>query len=403
MHCVQVLKQESEALGGDAGDEMPYPAPIEPQEDMIEAAGIYLQDAENRDENVYIDRSDTKLRLRATGGIVVEGANLVFPTAISAPGIIQWDTTASQAAPLLFRAQTSTYVTGVGGDAVIQSGGGPGINGSVLLNVDVSTLLSLSLSAIDFGKDVAITATGNPTWNTGTGVFTVGGVLEVGAPVAGVGNIRLTDTCSIVAWGPSSTNIDMLTKDSLDVVRVGGSQVGVTPSAVELGATSWIRSRIGGNLRLELQDNFFELALPNLRFDKSVGGAAIYQETHANTPSTMLIHAMDVTTGTGSDLNMRSGAGSIAGGNLSLLHSSGNPRMVIGDNGINFPSSAAISATGNPTWDLGTGTCWIGGDLTHFGSKVGFMGATPIVRPTCTDLEDLLMYLDTMGLIIDGS
>jgi hypothetical protein len=54
---VQVLKRETAALGGNAADELPYEAPIEPQEDAIEAAGLYVQDASNRDEAVLIARN----------------------------------------------------------------------------------------------------------------------------------------------------------------------------------------------------------------------------------------------------------------------------------------------------------------------------------------------------------
>jgi len=61
---VQVLKQESAALGGDGADDVPYLTPIEAQEDAIEAAGLYVQDALNRDENVYIARAGDDLQFR---------------------------------------------------------------------------------------------------------------------------------------------------------------------------------------------------------------------------------------------------------------------------------------------------------------------------------------------------
>jgi hypothetical protein len=64
MDRVQVLKQESAALGGDAADEVVYPDPIEPQEDAIEAAGVYFQDASNRDETTLIDRSGNDMRFK---------------------------------------------------------------------------------------------------------------------------------------------------------------------------------------------------------------------------------------------------------------------------------------------------------------------------------------------------
>ena len=56
MDRVQVLKQESAGNGGDGGDEVEYPTPIEPQEDALEAAGLYLQSATDRDETVHVKR-----------------------------------------------------------------------------------------------------------------------------------------------------------------------------------------------------------------------------------------------------------------------------------------------------------------------------------------------------------
>jgi hypothetical protein len=64
MDRVQVLKQESAALGGDGADEVPWPDPIDPQEDAPEVAGVYFQDASNRDETTLIDRSGNDMRLR---------------------------------------------------------------------------------------------------------------------------------------------------------------------------------------------------------------------------------------------------------------------------------------------------------------------------------------------------
>lgn len=62
---VQVLKFEEAAKGGDAADDsMGVPSEIQPQEDVLESAGIYLQDGSNRDENVYIDRDGNDLRFR---------------------------------------------------------------------------------------------------------------------------------------------------------------------------------------------------------------------------------------------------------------------------------------------------------------------------------------------------
>jgi len=55
---VQPAKYESTAEGGKDADAGVYknPTKIDPQEDAIESAGIYLQDATVRDENVYLAR-----------------------------------------------------------------------------------------------------------------------------------------------------------------------------------------------------------------------------------------------------------------------------------------------------------------------------------------------------------
>lgn len=61
---VQVIKRESAADGGDGAEDFDYAAPIAPQEDAIECAGVYLQDAINRDETVYVAREGSRLVFR---------------------------------------------------------------------------------------------------------------------------------------------------------------------------------------------------------------------------------------------------------------------------------------------------------------------------------------------------
>lgn len=61
---VQVVRRESAALGGDAADDVDYLETLNAQEDAIECAGVYLQDALNRDETVYIEREGADMRFR---------------------------------------------------------------------------------------------------------------------------------------------------------------------------------------------------------------------------------------------------------------------------------------------------------------------------------------------------
>ena len=61
---VQLLKRESTALGGQDAEEQDWPVPLNPQEDAIEAMGVFFQDATYRDEQVYIARDGDTLVLR---------------------------------------------------------------------------------------------------------------------------------------------------------------------------------------------------------------------------------------------------------------------------------------------------------------------------------------------------
>lgn len=69
---VQVLKQESSAGGGTAGDDTPYPSPINAGQDAIEAAGLVLNDWNSgtpvRDQTVYVRRDGSDLLVNAASG-----------------------------------------------------------------------------------------------------------------------------------------------------------------------------------------------------------------------------------------------------------------------------------------------------------------------------------------------
>jgi hypothetical protein len=56
MDRVQLVKWETAAKGGQATDEEDIPAEIEPEEDAIEVAGVFLQRAGARDSQVLVSR-----------------------------------------------------------------------------------------------------------------------------------------------------------------------------------------------------------------------------------------------------------------------------------------------------------------------------------------------------------
>lgn len=64
LDIVQVVKQEWQSLGGDAGDEAPYSTPIEVAEDAIEVAAVLLQEVGRRDKSAAIWPDSGKLRFR---------------------------------------------------------------------------------------------------------------------------------------------------------------------------------------------------------------------------------------------------------------------------------------------------------------------------------------------------
>ena len=63
---VQVLKQESTALGGDDADIGVHgaPKPINPLEDQLESAGLVVCDANNRDATTKVERNENDMTFK---------------------------------------------------------------------------------------------------------------------------------------------------------------------------------------------------------------------------------------------------------------------------------------------------------------------------------------------------
>jgi hypothetical protein len=80
LEIVQLEKQESAGLGGDAADEAPYAAPINPTEDMIEVAGITLVEAGDtrpiKTRAIWPDGDDLRFRDPNNPGTAGEGYTL---------------------------------------------------------------------------------------------------------------------------------------------------------------------------------------------------------------------------------------------------------------------------------------------------------------------------------------
>jgi len=80
---VQLLKQESTALGGQDADSCDYPVPINSQQDAPEVMGVFFQDASNRDETTYIARAGNNMVFRD----VATGAEVTLATLIGGAAV----------------------------------------------------------------------------------------------------------------------------------------------------------------------------------------------------------------------------------------------------------------------------------------------------------------------------
>lgn len=64
LDLVDLLKQEWETSGGDPLDEVPFPSPIESEEDAIRLAAIFVHEAGRTDKSVAIWANDGELRFK---------------------------------------------------------------------------------------------------------------------------------------------------------------------------------------------------------------------------------------------------------------------------------------------------------------------------------------------------
>ena len=95
---------------------------------------------------------------------------------------------------------------------------------------------------------------------------------------------------------------------------------------------------------------------------------------HATTATAQTIKAHNVTTGTGADLVLKGGTGSVNGGMVKLSNSSNDVRLSVGDDGVGFFSAApkpqATTFSGGGSHAAGSGT-GVTDDSTFDGYTIG--------------------------------
>ena len=122
IHRVQVTKKESTALGGSDADAGVYgnDDPINAQQDAMESAGVYLQDASNRDELVFICRDGQnlcfkdELNAQATLTDLNSSAAVIINRTVAANVTIATDTTRLQAQNFVINDGIEILIEGTG-------------------------------------------------------------------------------------------------------------------------------------------------------------------------------------------------------------------------------------------------------------------------------------------------
>lgn len=215
----------------------------------------------------------------------------------------------------------------------------------------------------------------SPVWNNGATTF------------AGIYG-RVTNTAS----GATSKLIDLGTAAGGSLFSVGTngmiSALGVNGTVVQLQSYGFDCLRIDVNYGVLLSRGNFTSPQANsgmLWLDSGTyakngwltrTSAWTYQfgENHATTATAQTIKAHDVTTGTGADLALKGGTGSVNGGMVKLSNSSNDVRLSVGDDGVGFFSAAprpqATTFSGGGSHAAGSGT-GVTDDSTFDGYTIG--------------------------------
>lgn len=83
-------------------------------------------------------------------------------------------------------------------------------------------------------------------------------------------------------------------------------------------------------------------ASDDVRLERAAAASLQLGSNHATTPTAQKVKAHNVTTGTGADLVLTGGTGSVNGGMVKLSNSVGDVRLSVGDDGIGFFSAAPL-------------------------------------------------------------
>ena len=139
------------------------------------------------------------------------------------------------------------------------------------------------------------------------------------------GSLRLNGDSQDTVWRRSDVGMLIFHGQSVNSTGIGGAY----KPGLNLGSACSVR-----------WTNDTPAATSDLVLKRSAAAILQMGDDHATTATTQTIKAHNVTTGTGADLVLTGGTGSVNGGMVKLSDSTGNVRLSVGDDGIGFFSAA---------------------------------------------------------------
>ncbi len=244
----------------------------------------------------------TTLALRISGTAVLSFTSalatldvptLNFGAAVVSPMISQADVADVVGDDLLVQAQSNDSATLAPGNLLMGAGinQGAGPHGNVQFQTDGTTRATLTDDVLTMAASVAL-------------------AMPSATPAASAGTIRLAKDFTVnVRNNADSGDLGVISYAAgANILTFGDNSV------IRVEANSSFSVYVTAAARLVVDTTKLDLLVPGITFRNTVTAPTLSQVTHASTPQTMTMQAMNVTTGIGSDLNLTSGTGSTRAG-----------------------------------------------------------------------------------------
>ena len=129
------------------------------------------------------------------------------------------------------------------------------------------------------------------------------------------GNIKFREWTGSAAYAAVYMGLGGTAPNNANYALVGSSS-DLLVNAPSASGTLYLRT--GNSDRATITSSYVEVVPASLRFRSGIASPVIGQDVHATTPQPLYLTAGNVTTGTGGDVNVSPGSGSVASGNLNL-------------------------------------------------------------------------------------